>query len=154
MKVMKTFTIEASIIEAFDKRVNRGERSKVMEEIIKDYLERFFPEKEGKGLSRELDIRNKKAELEELLEQERLIDERRQRELLEVERVRGLRVEESARQSFEDDCRSKAKQLTNVEFGFEPLLGLLPDNMKSDVRGKYMLRWKELTRELIEKGGE
>jgi len=151
VKLMKPINFDIELYNRFERVVPSGDRSRVISGLVEDYLDRFFPEKEAKGLSRELDIRTKKAELEELLEQERAIDDRQQKELLEAERVRSLKIVESTRQSFEEDCRAKAKQLTNLEFGFEPLMDFLPDGVKSEVREQYMSRWKALTTELIEK---
>ena len=149
MKITKPFTLDSVVYERFEKFVEYGKRSEIIESLILDYVNTHAPDKKALKAQREkerLEAEDRlaklmsidKAEAESVLKE----NERKQKELLKAQ-------ESTQKQHFFDACKKQAKILTNVEFGLDPLTDILPSKWDDEKRFSFRERWKALTEKLI-----
>lgn len=150
MKITKPFTLDSVVYERFEKFVDYGNRSQIIESLIIDYLNTHSPDKKALKAQRE----KERIEAEERLAKLMSIDkaeadavlkenERRQKELLSAQ-------ESTQQQHFLDSCKKQAKILVNVDFGLDPLTDIVPSKWDKDKRDSYRDKWKALTDKLIQ----
>lgn len=152
MKTIKPFSLEHDIVNRFEKIVPYGSRSSVLEELIKEYINKN-EKKEGElTIFREEEKKKIKEQLEMLTQLEKEEAERAIIKHQEAEKRLIEAKKDLEKQSFINSCRKKAKELVNVEFGLDSSVIFLPNNWSEEKRLSYMSRWKVLSQEIFDRG--
>lgn len=152
MSKQRTYSLKDEVIERFEKFVAVGERSTIINNLIEEYLNANNPDKKAIRAERERMKREAQEQLEKLMQidkeeaQKSLIEQQaRQKQIMQ----KALETQES---HFKDTCRKKAKVITNIKFGLDPLTDILPKDFKK--RKEYTEFWKELTEKYIVEGSD
>lgn len=146
MNLQRTYSIDSDLIKAFEEAIPSGGRSQVIGELMKDYLNKFFPDKSNAKLLREIEKQKATAKLEELMIQER--EETEKREWIESNnrKIREEEIKRLDRDKRLDDAVKRAKIITNMTFGLDPNSELLPEDWPDEKRMEYKSFWRDQTK--------
>jgi hypothetical protein len=152
MSKQRTYSLKDEVIERFEKTVGIGERSTIVNNLIEEYTRIQNPDKKAQKAERERLRKEAEEQLNKLMqidqaEADKALIEREAREKALIIKVRS---EEASH--FKDNCKKKAKVITNIKFGLDPLTDFLPKDFKK--KKEYMVFWKELTDKYILEGNE
>ena len=148
MKINRTYSIDIEIIKSFEDAVLSNNRSSVIQELMKDYLEKFFPKKTK---TESLDLKKKEYELK-LREIGRLEKEEQDAKAAFLAEREADLLALAASQRFEKfrrDSLLKAKQLVSLDMGLVLVDGLLPSGVSDDVRDDFLSRVRVLHSKLL-----
>lgn len=152
MSKQRTYSLKDEVIDRFEKFVGVGERSTIINNLIEEYLNANNPDKKAIRAERERMKREAQEQLEKLMQ----IDKEEAQKSLIEQQARQKQIMQKAFETqeshFKDTCRKKAKVITNIKFGLDPLTDILPKDFKK--RKEYAEFWKELTEKYIVEGSD
>lgn len=152
MSKQRTYSLKDEVIERFEKTVGIGERSTIVNNLIEEYTRIQNPDKKAIKAERERLKREAQEQLEKLMQIDK---EEADKALIEQghrEKALIIKVRSEEASHFKDNCKKKAKVITNIKFGLDPLTDILPKDFKK--RDEYRIFWKELTDKYILEGNE
>lgn len=152
MATLKTYSLNESTVNRFEKLIPAGERSQAVEMLMLEFVNLRSPDKKEQRAERE----RQRKEAEEKLSRLMAIDKAEAEEAMRVKAINEKKLIEKAKMEaethFKDTCRKKAKVITNIKFNLDPNLDILPKDFKQ--RNEYRKFWEDLTQEYILAGNK
>lgn len=144
MKVVRPFSIDEEVYKSFTEVVQSGNRSQIVEELLKDYLDKYFPKK-NKIESMDMKKRELELKLQEIEEQEALERKREAELVAKREEKISVEVESQRVAKLRDDLLRKARILSAAELGLSDSLvdSVLDSSVSDSDRLSYRLKVRE-----------
>jgi len=152
MATLKTYSLNESTVNRFEKLIPAGERSQAVEMLMLEFVNLRSPDKKEQRAERE----RQRKEAEEKLSRLMAIYKAEAEEAMRVKAINEKKLIEKAKieaeTHFKDTCRKNAKVITNIKFNLDPNLDILPKDFKQ--RNEYRKFWEDLTQEYILAGNK
>lgn len=144
MKIPIMFSIDNKVISEFQNRVERGDRSRIVEELLRDYLSLFGEKKNTDRFALE------KKEYEEKLEKIYALEEaerEKERKEEEEKEKKVIAVAESQKQNkIIEDCKFRARQmaLSELDIDAEKIKDYYWRKENEKLYTVFLSRWREI----------